>query len=870
MMNKALKIAGLLFILITSFTVAVPYLFKDKIKQKVLESINKNVDAVVAFNEVDLTLFKTFPKVGLTLYDLSIINKAPFEKDTLFFAEGFTLKMRIKELLKGKGEPINIEGFSTENAHVNVIFNKEGIGNYDIALKNIDTAKTSEKNELALKFQQYSIKNLHFTYLDQSNNMKVIIDSIYHEGSGNFSNQIFDLETKSSGKLSFFIDKTNYLKNISLSLEAVLGLDIENYIFTFKENKALINQLPLEFNGVIKLLDDAQVYDVSFKTPTSSFKNFLGIIPEAYAGNFNKVKTTGDFTVNGIVKGNLTETNIPGFDVEITSNNASFQYPSLPKSVQNIVIDSRIVNETGNFNDTYVKLNKLSFTIDKDIFTSKATITNLSENPIINAELKGVINLANVAKAYPVKLEKPLSGILKADVVTRFDMKSVETQNYEKIQNSGSISLSDFTYESAEMANPFKIKQALVTFNPSQIKLTQLDAETGKSDLQIFGVLDNFYGFIFKNQELKGNFNLNANQLVVADFMGTSKPKEETNNVKEAVKIPSFLNCNITAKANTVVYDNLNLKNVSGNLAVNDEKVILSNLKMDVFNGQIDLNGSVSTKGEIPVFEMDLGLNALNIAESFTQLDMLKSIAPIANAVSGKLNSTLRVSGNLTQNLTPDLKTISGDIFGQLLTPKLKTKNSQLLSALNSNVKFIDIEKLNLDNTKFDLSFKDGKVSIKPFTLKYQDIAMEIGGTHGFDQNIDYNIKFNIPAKYLGSEVNNLLLKLTPADAAKIETVPVNAVLTGSFGSPKITTDIKQATTNLASQLARGQKEKLINQGANLLENLVTGNKKLTEDKEAAQDSTKTATPQKPIDKVKDSLKNTLKDLFKKKKNSDN
>ncbi len=70
----------------------------------------------------------------------------------------------------------------------------------------------------------------------------------------------------------------------------------------------------------------------------------------------------------------MTDTTIPKFNVEIASNNASFQYPDLPKSVQNIVIDTKIINETGLMNDTYVNLEKLSFRIDQDVFNAKANI----------------------------------------------------------------------------------------------------------------------------------------------------------------------------------------------------------------------------------------------------------------------------------------------------------------------------------------------------------------------------------------------------------------------------------------------------------------------------------------------------------------
>jgi hypothetical protein len=39
--------------------------------------------------------------------------------------------------------------------------------------------------------------------------------------------------------------------------------------------------LPLEFDGFIQMVETGQEYDLKFKTPTSSFKNFLGIIPAA-------------------------------------------------------------------------------------------------------------------------------------------------------------------------------------------------------------------------------------------------------------------------------------------------------------------------------------------------------------------------------------------------------------------------------------------------------------------------------------------------------------------------------------------------------------------------------------------------------------
>lgn len=428
------------------------------------------------------------------------------------------------------------------------------------------------------------------------------------------------------------------------------------------------------------------------------------------------------------------------------------------------------------------------------------------------------------------------------------------------------MSLSGFKYTD-ENGKSMNISTALVQFNPSQVILKQFNATTGKSDLSVTGVLENFYGFIFKNQELKGNFNLNSNQLAVNDFMTTEEnPKTETKKT-EAMKIPAYLNCSLTAKANTVIYDNLTLKNVSGKLIVKDEKLTMENIKTSIFGGTIGLNGNVSTKTKTPTFAMNLGLNQVDIAQSFTQLDMLKKIAPIAGIINGKLNSTIKLNGNLDAiEFTPDLKTLTGDLLGQLLSTTVNSSNSTLLTALGANLKFIDVSKLNLNDLKAAITFNNGKVSVRPFDIKYKDIKATIGGTHGFDQSMNYNIKLDVPAKYLGTEANALISKLTPADAAKLENIPINAILTGNFSNPKISTDMKAAVTNLTNQLVQQQKAKLVSKGTSTLTDIINKNKKPGDTTKTAVPATKAEAQTKAKEEVKAKASDLLNNLFNKKK----
>ena len=823
MLKKILKITGIILFLLLVAALTIPYFFKDEIKAKILTSLNESVDAKVAFADADVSLLRNFPNASVTLEKFSIVTKAPFEGDTLVSFEELNLKMSVAELFNGENEPMTIAGISSKNGLINIIFNKDGKANFDIAKKDVNKAADDKSKPMSLSIKEYAVENFKFKFTDEQSKIKMLLDSINHEGKGDFALSKLDLETTTTTKVSLEMDKVSYMKNVAISLDAILGIDLENSKYTFKENKAKINELPLEFDGFIQLVEAGQLYDLKFKTPTSSFKNFLGLLPAQYSSNLEDVKTTGDFTVGGFAKGLFSDKTVPKFNIKIASNNASFQYPDLPKSVRNIIINTQIINETGVMNDTYVNLEKLSFQIDQDVFNAKATVKNVATNALVNAALKGTINLGNLSKAYPIKLDKPLTGILKANVTSAFDMQSVEKSDYANIKNAGTIDLTGFNYTD-ETGKTMTISKVLVAFNPSTVNLQQFNAKTGKSDIAVNGVLENFYGYVFKNQELKGNFFLTSNQLAVNDFMTTEAPKAESEVKKtEAMKIPAFLNCSLTAKANTVLYDNLTLKNVSGKMIIKDQKVTLENGKTDIFGGMINFNGIVSTKEKTPTFNMDLGLNSVDISQTFTQLEMMKKIAPIAGIINGKLNSNIKLSGNLNEiEMTPVLSSLSGDLLGQLLSTTVNASNSTLLTALDNNLNFVNLKNLNLNDLKAAVTFKDGKVNVKPFDIKYQDITATVGGTHGFDQNMNYNLKLNVPAKYLGTEANNMLAKLSPADAQKVQSIPVNAIIGGNFTSPKISTDVKQATTNLVNNLVKQQKDKLIGTGKGALTNILS------------------------------------------------
>lgn len=865
-MKKALKITGISLLTIIFLLAVLPFAFQSQIKDMVKTLVNENVNAKVDFSDVSLSLLRSFPKAQININDLEITTFEPFKDETFVTAKSISFTMSIKELFKNADkEPFIINSITVDEALIILKTDALGNNNYDITKEtdNINTS-TPESSSFSFNIEDYSINNSAFTFIDDVANTTLYITELNHSGKGIFSADKFELDTNTQAKVSFAIDSTTYLNNTNLKLDALIGLDLSTNTYTFKDNKAYINDLPLEFQGYVKLLENGQEIDITFENPESSFKDFLAVIPKTYSKDLEAVTTTGDFKVKGIIKGLSSDKTIPKLDINIVSNNASFKYPDLPKSVENVTINISIKNTTGNIDDTYIDVKTLNFKIDKDVFKSSATLKNITKNMLVNANIDGTLNLGNITKAYPIEFDNKLSGILKAKLNTSFDMNAIKTDAFTRIKNKGSASISDFVFSSEDIANPIHISRADITFNSETITLNNFDAKTGESDFKATGVIKNLLGFLLSDKNLQGNFNINSNNFVVSDFMVEDKSTSDDNKTTsdtEALKIPAFLDCTFNANVKNVVYDNLNLKDVKVILIIKDQKATIKDMTSSLFDGNLAVNGNVSTLTDTPTFNLNLNVEGFDISKSFKSLELLQNLAPIAKAIQGKLNSTINLSGTLDKAFSLKLSSISGNALAEVLSSTVNPLNTEILGKLSNSLNFIDFKKLDLNDIKTKFEFADGNVNVKPFTLKYNDIDIEISGSHNFDQEISYNAVFNVPAKYLGSEVTQLIGKIDATETEEI-IIPITAKINGTFTNPTVNTDLTSAVSNLTKQLIEIEKQKLLNQGKgkikNILGNLIEGN--TTTPNSTKTDSTATKDP------ITKGVKNILGGLFGKKK----
>lgn len=794
MFKKIVIGISIFVLLLLGALVAFPFLFKDKIVAAVKEEINKNVNAKVDFGDFGLSVFKDFPNLSFSIQNVSVVNTKPFEGDTLAFVGAFNISLDIMSVIKG--EVYDIKSIAINNALVNAQKNKDGKVNWDI-MKPTDTqADTSQSSPFNLKLRQFSISESNIFFQDDSSSLFSSIQNLNVNANGDFTQDIFILNSNTTiDKLTYTDGAVSYLKDAAISLKADVEINQTNNKYTFKENELKINGLTLGLDGFVVMNETDYDLDVRFITKQTDFKTLLSLIPNIYKKDFEDVKASGKLELSAFAKGKYSDTVYPAFGLNLGVDNAMFQYPAVPTAVKNIFIDLKVNNPGGNLDNTIIDLSRFSMTVDNDPFSIKAYVTSPISDPNIDASAKGKIDLKKVPAYYPMEELKSISGILNADVTAKGRLSAIEQERYQDFNAAGNINLKNFRYESVDLPAALSISNMLLVFNPKNVSLSDFSARIGKSDFSANGTLDNLLNYVFADDMLKGTLsirsnNINLNEIMAENTEADNSSTATTDSVLD-ISVPNNIDFTLKAMANTVLYDNIELKNASVNLIVRDEVVHIKNLNANAFGGSILANGSYSTKNPgNPEIYFDYDLKNIDFQQAYKGLDIMASYAPVLGKVNGKFSSKLNISGKLGEDLSPDLKTLVGD--GLLEVNNVSISGIETLNRIADKFKLNQLKNINLEKGWTVFKFKDGRMAIDPTDLKINNILMNFSGSHGLDNSLDYKVLLDAPKQLLQGamgEVNNLVAqaKIPGLSNANLpEALKLKIDITGTMDNPQL------------------------------------------------------------------------------------
>ncbi|MCU0398173.1 MAG: AsmA family protein [Cyclobacteriaceae bacterium] len=977
MLKKILIVLGVVVIVLLAAAFIIPIVFKDDIKAAIDKQLAKSINADVVFDadKFSLSLFRNFPQVTAEMRDFGIFNREPFAGEVLFAAEQLEVEVNLKDILFG--DQLRIKGIRIVNPIVNIQVLEDGRANYDIAISSEEVEE--EAGSFSFSIDHWEVLSGDITYDDKSIPFSMSLLSVTHSGSGDFTQDEFDLNTKTQADtLTVTYDGIEYLTNKRAEVEAVITISEEYSKYTFKENITRINDFVMNVDGWFKMNDDNYAMDLTYGSPENTFKSLLSLVPGMYTESFSNIQTEGELTFNGLVKGTYSETQLPAFQLNLKVSDAMFKYPDLPTAVNNINLDVTVDNKDGIIDNTTIDLQKFHMDFGSNPFDARAKITrmyptdvdanviaklNLAEistmfpvqgldlkgNYAINLTAKGVydslkktipsidavMSLANgyvKTTEFPLPLEDlkfnasvknasgrmeetfigvkdfammmdgerftadlalqnlenytwdlkakggidlekmtkifPLDGMtmagkVKADLVTKGKMSDLETERYDKLPTSGTASLAGFKYTSTELPYAVTVSQAQLVFDPRKIELSQVKGTVGKSDFAVQGSVANYIGYLFgKNELLKGSMSFNSDLLDLNEFMEDSG--ETTTETEEygVIQVPQNIDFVLKSGIKTVKLMDLTMNNARGDIIVRDGIANLSGLTFDLLGGAFSVSGSYNTKDlEHPKYDFGLKIEHLALAQAASAFTLVKTFAPVAGLMSGDFSTDFKISGELLQNLMPNLTTVNGE--GLVRVAQASLKESQLVSGITSLTKLDNTNEVKLKDVLMSAHIKEGRLHVKPFNVKFGDYSTAVSGSTGIDGSINYNLKMDVPAGKLGTQFNSFITQYTGGKQDPNAMIPVNIDLGGTFLSPQPKLNMTEQKQQVEQAVTTAVKQEAEKKATELVTEILGGQKTDT----TKTDSTKTAPAETKPKTVEEGVK-TIQNLLKKKKNN--
>ena len=967
---------GILLVVLVGALAAIPYFFKDRLTEEVKILINESINAEVDFADVNLSVFRHFPDLTLSLQDLSVVGVDRFKGVPLAEIPSFAITLDLLSLFKDQG--VKVENIEVLQPRVKVHVLPDGTANYNIAKAtstNENTSTTSNGNYL-LALKSYTIEKASVLYNDQLTNTLLNIEGLNHAGSGAFSSQVFDLDTETSiEKLDVSYQGVDYLNQAIADLKAIFHIDQSSNTYTLKENELRVNELLLKADGDVKLLKSGYGLNLALSAPSNQFKDLLSLIPGAYLEGYEDVKADGSFAFAGTVNGeyNSSTNTLPNYRFDLSIQDGDVQYPGLPLGIKGINAQALIDQSSSNLDDLKVDISDFKLQIGSNPIAGRFKLTSPISDPNVDTRIKGKLDLKELSLAFPLPQIKTLTGVIEADLAAKARMSQLDRGDYEAVEMQGSAQAQNILVNMDAYPN-VAVPQASIKLAPSAISFDAPGLQLGKSDLsakgkitnflaffspdktmegdinlksnyfladewvpeasgsdnmapvstdstqtpsQIFdrfrfavdadvkqidyadyriknskvkgvispnelvvqnastkiddsdlqgsGTIQNLFDYVFSDGTLEGNLNFRSKHLDLNPFMVYTKdasPQKDSSTTTAptgygTLLVPANIDMDLNAQVEELIYTNMNIKNLSGQLNVEDRGVALREVQGKTLGGQVVFNGLYETpENKEPIYGIKLDMNQLNFQEAFKTLNTFRILAPVGAFIDGIFNTTLSLEGTLGEGMMPNLNTINAAGFLETLNGSLK--NYPPLQKLGEQLRINELRQaVSLENTKNWLEVKDGSVQVKPFDINIDDIPMTIAGSHSLTQQMDYTISAAIPVEKLDQtgvdvsdgigkvyqEINKLGLNLKQA-----EKVDVLINLSGSITKPILKVSflgldgqvsIKDAIADKAKSAVEEQKEVLSD----------TLNKRLESEK---------ARVNKEIDKAVDSAKTKL------------
>lgn len=787
-------------IAIVGISVSLVFIYEEEVVNLIIKELNKHLKTEVRIDtkNIDLTIIKSFPDCALEFKELTAMDAKEFKSDdTLLYAERLSLAFNIKDLFN---KNYTIKKIELENAQCHLKVDKKGNANYFVWKS--DSGSTGS-DSLKFALEKISLKNVDVSLKDSKHKIKLNTSVKELNFKGKFIEDNYTLISDGSAYVNLFqVEKIKYVQNKNVKFD--IEFDVSGSTYTIRKSETSINYTQLVSNGAFVIKDSLQSLDINFNGKNLDIASTLSLLPEKFQNQIHDYESDGEFYASGECHYKNGQPFILKSDFGIKK--ATITYKEKNTTLTNVNL---LGNITVNEHRSNLTLKNISANLNNNNFTGDMELTNFKD-PYLKLKLAANTKLEELIAFYPIDTLENLSGSINMNAEIEGLISEMKTNAYSpSIKASGNAVITDLKATFKQTDKHINIPEGKLELNNRHLNVYGLQLIRGNSDVMLVGELPNFLSYLFDPKEpLTIVAHVKSDKIELEDFLfGAGKSSENA-----SINIPNNLDFNVSVDVAHLTFGKFVADNIKGNMLLKNQKVALKDLSLNVTDGEVKLNIFADASGDNLKVSADCDLNKLNIQKLFSQLNNFGQTTIKDDNLKGFVTANIDFSGTWDKKLKVDLNSIN-------LTSSILIERGELIGfkPLESLAKYIDVNELK--HIKFStlqsaVEIKNRVITIPRTSIKSNAINMELWGTHGFDNVIDYHIQLLLSEIIAKRPKKN---KDFDEELSLVENDPENRrsvfiVMTGPIDNPtikydrkgakeKIKQDIKQEKQNLKQLL---------------------------------------------------------------------
>lgn len=707
------------------------FLYEKEVKAAILTELNKHlkVKVKVKAENIDLTFFSSFPNCALRFKEVLVLDALPENKrDTLLYAGDLRLKFNVKDIWNGRYQ---IHSIIADAGTLKLKVLKDGSANYEFWNEEDTTQHVSTTFALDL----IELKNFNCIYRNNAARFMADVRVRTLRFSGRFGDNNYQLQT--TGDLSvneLLQNKTAFLRSKKVKLDLDLAVSGNNYLF--KKADVKVNDLALGLSGSMVYSQQLDKADVNIDAQDLQIASALSLLPAEYGSLVKDYESKGNLYLSG----NYTYSSSKKWKLacKFGLNKTTITY--LPN---NAVANN--VNLKGDFeysnNRSFLHVNNVYLQLKGDELQGDFAIDDFAQ-PHLQVNTKASFDLANLYEFWPLDTVQSVSGRLTMDVAVSGKLNDLKTNTFgEQVKLQMACNVENLQVQFKADEKVYNIINCELKAVDRQVEVNNLQLKRGKSDILLSGKLPAFFKYLAEPEApliIEGS--LFSNALHMEDFLyaGSSGNKGKSD---EAI-ISDKIRLKLIAEIKHFEFGKFKAEDVNGDIEVRNQKTLVNEVQLRCMNGSAVLNAFAdNSRGKLEV-SLDADIKQINIQELFAQLNNFGQTTLKDENIRGIASASLQFSGNWSNALEVDEKSIEARC--KLLIERGSLKKFEPLLVLSKFVDVKDLEDIKFSTLNGDITIKDRKISLPATTLQNSAINVQVWGYHTFDNIVDYHFKLVI------------------------------------------------------------------------------------------------------------------------------